>query len=522
MRTTKKLLLATTIYAALGTALAAQTVTLQSEDGKISMSGQLLGFSNGSYQLRTELGDMNIRSSIVSCIGDGCPVTTADTGGDFQIAGSDTIGEELMPLLIKGFAESQGAVVERETIADRTHAFNAIGDGGLGDNLFNVVVEDFGSSTGFEALIAGEAGIGMSSRQIKREEVRAFRDGGLGDPLSFAQEHAIAVDGMVIVVHPDNPVSALSDQQISGLLSGAITNWSELGGPDLPVSVYTRNSDSGTFSTISDRFLAPFNAQIASGSAIVDGNQTMTDSVFSDPGAIGYVGFAYKGDAKPVSLVSSCGVVAEASAFGAKTGEYPLQRTLYLYTTNRELPAAAQNLVSFASSPEATGLIEKSGFLAFNVSGRDQSSTAAAVRAAIEEVSSPSEIATMRELYIDMQEYTRLSPTFRFRTGSTALDNASQRDLQNLARYISQNTADTAEIAFVGFTDSDGSFEANRALGFSRAEAIRNQLALLLGGNRDIVSDVELKSFGELNPLGCNDDFRGQQLNRRVEVWIRN
>ena len=145
---------------------------------------------------------------------------------------------------------------------------------------------------------------------------------------------------------------------------------------------------------------------------------------------------------------------------------------------------------------------------------------AASVRAAIDDTNSPSEKTLMRELYIDLQEWERLSTTFRFRSGSSTLDNASQRDLLTLAGHLSENGAGL-EIALVGFTDSDGPSDANTALGLKRASTVREKLRTIAGGSGIDISGIGLKSYGELNPVACNTDYVGQRLNRRVEVWVR-
>lgn len=150
-------------------------------------------------------------------------------------------------------------------------------------------------STGFAALLAGDAQIGMSSRRVKQAEVVAFRGGGLGDPLNIRQEMVIAVDGLLIVVHPSNPLTALQNVDVSSLLSGKIDNWSELGGPDLPVQVFSRNSNSGIYSTIKGQFLTPFQADLSADANIVAGNVEMAAAVFSNPGLIGYVGLGFVG-----------------------------------------------------------------------------------------------------------------------------------------------------------------------------------------------------------------------------------
>ncbi|KJZ19575.1 hypothetical protein TW80_01280 [Loktanella sp. S4079] len=485
----------------------------------MALTGELLEFTNGFYIMRTEIGEVQVPASLVSCSGAACP-EGGQVAIDFTIKGSDTIGAELMPLLVRGYAESQRAVVDNRKVGERQHVLTVIGDEGVGSTLFTTMIEDRGSSTGFRGLLDLSTQIGMSSRRIKGEEVSALADAGLGDALSFEQEHGIAVDGLLVVVHPDNPVDALTEAQISDLLSGKVSNWAQLGGADLPVTVYTRDGNSGTFATIAGKFLDPFNTSLTGQARIVAGNAEMSESVFGDPGGVGYVGFAFRGDNKPLGLISSCGIAAEASTFAAKTGEYPLQRTLYLYTTSAELPARAQGLLAYAKSPAADGIIEKSGFIGFNIDSRDLSATARSIRAEIDTNQSRQELAALRELYIDMLEWRRLSPTFRFQTGSSNLDNASRRDLLRLTNYLT-TSPNVKEVALVGFTDTDGAFDANRNLGYARAEAVLDSIAAQLTGSDFDPSTVQIKSYGELNPVACNSDFAGQRLNRRVEVWVR-
>jgi phosphate transport system substrate-binding protein len=561
----------------------AEKVTLKSEDGYISVTGELISFENGFYTIRSNLGLIGVPASRVTCSGEACPdltvaaavapeaaapegvappaepsvaarandtppepapapvvgapVVTASADAvpagdlpvyetydpaeiDFSIKGSDTVGDELMPLLIKGAAESLGAVIDRKEVGERQSVHTALAAEGAGDPLFSVFLEDKGSSTSFKGLLDGSAEIGMSSRPVKPEEIEAFLAAGLGDPTSFEQEHAIAIDGLLIVVNPQNPVSGLSFDQVSRLLSGAIENWSELGGPDLPVTVHTRNTDSGTYATIVDTFLKPYDREMSPEANVVSGNAQLTDAVFADPGAIGYVGFAYQKDSKPVDIVADCGTAATPSSFSAKTGEYPLQRTLYLYHAEAALSPMAAALVDYATSDAATSFVEKSGFIGYNLEVQPMTRQAEILRAQIEVTTSPSELALMTDLAADMGEWDRLSSTFRFKTGSSRLENQSRRDLERLAAFIVAEGAGR-EFAFVGFTDSDGPVEANRRLGLARATAMRAELQAIMAPDVFAGLSIEVKGYGEINPVGCNTDFAGQRLNRRVEVWMR-
>lgn len=498
--------------------LAAQDITLISLDGTVRLSGQLIAVANDNYVLRGEFGEVQVPTAKMRCEGADCPAL-AEPVTQLKIAGSDTIGEELMPLLLSGLAEGQGAAT-RKTARDETSASVALlGEEGKGPEIFTADIEFKGSGTGFAALLDGTADIAMSSRAVKPEETEMFAFAGLGDPTDVSQEHAFAVDGLLVIVHPDLPLAALPAAEISGLLSGRIANWKELGGPDLPVTVYSRGEKSGTFSTITDTMLKPFGEAMSAKAVIIDRSDELSQAVANDPGAIGYVGFAFKGDSKPLKLVSTCNLINDPSAFTAKTGEYPLSRRLYLYTTNKALSAPAQQVIDFATASAAYPFIEKAGFLSYLPERREQTGTSEAVREAIKISTSRNEVNALRELFVDLTEWDRLSTTFRFQTGSAKLDNTSQRDLLRLVEYLQTSPAGT-QVAFVGFTDSEGEFEANRALGLSRAKTISGLVAEKLGAAPVDPQAFVVKSFGELNPVACNEDIAGQKNNRRVEVWI--
>lgn len=499
----------------------AQHVLLENPDRGIHLYGELLEVSQTSYVIRTAIGEIMVPSDQVNCVGDTCPSEGSQgNSADFSVAGSDTVGSELMPLLIKGYGFSIGSSVTKSNVGDRLHMFHARAADGAGEDTFSTIVEDHGSSTGFKALLAGEAEIGMSSRPAKSSEVAAFREAGFGNITSYEQEHAIAADGLLLVVHPNNPVEGLTVEQVSGLLSGRIKNWSDVGGLDQPVTVYSRDNNSGSFSAIKKRFLEPMSYELASDAAIVPGNAEMASSVAIDSGGIGYTGIAFKGDTKPISLISSCGIATVPSAFSAKAGEYPLSRQLYLYTRNAELSEHAKGLLDFATSSASDEMIEKSGFIPFGVTEQSQEATLQTIRKAIDASNSRNEVALLRELFVDAYAWHRLSSTFRFRSGSAVLDNAARRDLGRLHDHILTLGPNT-KIMLVGFTDSDGPLEANLRLSQDRAEMVRRELMRLFVEGEKPQVEIQVKGYGEVNPVACNDSAEGQGKNRRVEAWIQ-
>ncbi len=496
-------------------------VHLESPDGSIAFDGELEGFDGNFYFLRTSIGELRIDKATVSCEGADCPQIERPRA-DLVVRGSDTVGDELMPLLIEGYANRYGAAVtDRQSVEADTISLIVNEDEGTGDEMLVAEVQAAGSSTGFRALIDGNANIAMSSRPARSKEVRAILDQGRGNILDLSQEYIIAVDSILTIISPANPVDELTMEQVAGLFSGRITNWTEVGGPNMPVTVYTRPETSGTRGVFATQVLKPNNAEMFSGAEVVSSNREMSDRVTSDAGGIGYVGFASQREAKSVDLVASCGIRMAANAFSAKTEEYPLERRLRLFVDKSDLDAHTRGLLDFAISEDAEGLVRKAGFIDLGVTVSEESLNAERLLDVAKQSQDPYALVLLCNMLIDLDGANRLSTTFRFASGSAALDNKSVRDLGRMVHFLGRPENRGKEVIIVGFTDSDGAFSANVALAEGRAAVVRE--ALLNHPDAGELAGLRIRStgYGELSPVGCNEDFLGRKRNRRVEIWIR-
>lgn len=500
--------------------ISAETVKLFSPDGQIEVIGTLVETTDDSFILQSTLGVMTFDRDSVMCEGAACPSTEIKTA-DVVVRGSDTIGEELFPLLVEGYANQQrAAVADRIKVGPDTTQLFVKEDRGFGDQMMVVEVQAAGSSTGFSALLDGAADIGMSSRPAKSREVDAMLAKGFGNLEDINQEYIIAVDSILMIVSPDNPISELSIEQAGQLFSGNIQNWSELGGPDLPVTVYTRPKTSGTRAVFEGAVLSG-NQQIAENATVVSSNTELSEMVTNDPGGIGYVGFASQRNSKAVDLTLSCGIASKATKFAAKTEEYVLQRRLRLYVAKDNANSRAQELLDFSISKDADGLVRQAGFIDLGVTadenGLDKDALLQSMISTDDLVSSN----TLRNMIVELQDAARLSTTFRFTSGSSRLDNKAQRDISRMIEFLSRPENADKQIMVVGFTDSDGAFSSNEALSNARAAsvvaAIRSHPDWANLGDRS----MNTFGFGELAPVGCNDDFQGRYRNRRVEIWLK-
>lgn len=503
----------------MSTSVAADVVTLKSSDGTVNMSGDFVEFTDNTYVIATALGELRVSASRVNCEGAACP----DLGGgeaSLTIGGADTIGLGLMPLLLEGYSGSIGAAAEilNTSNGDDIRA-DLIGDEGFGEELGSILVSSSSSGNGFAQLLDRQIEVAMSARRIEPDEARALRDNGAGNMVSPAQEHIIAVDSLVLVTNPANPIESLTTAQVQQIYSGQISNWSQVGGPNLPITVVTRSNDSATRSVFEDRIFGDNRPSLTSNAVIASSNSEASQIVNSDEGAISYVGYAFQRGANALTLVNECGIATTPDAFSARTEEYALQRRLYLYSRADTITQEATEFLEFATSEAADSVIGKAGFIGFGVDRREQTIDSGRARALADPNADVYEAGFMREMLSQMVNYDRLSTTFRFRTGSAQLDERGRIDRERLLDYLETQPAGT-EILVVGFTDSVGQFDGNLALSRQRAAQVANELSATSG---DRLTNVSITSigYGEIAPSGCNSSEEGRRINRRVEIWIK-
>ena len=498
------------------TSASADIVTLRSTDGTINLQGDLIAVVDDYYLLQTALGDLRVATSRVRCEGASCP-STATIEADTTLIGSDTIAEGLMPLLMAGYATTQDAESTVTTTANAGEfAATLVGQQGFGDDLGTYLVSSSSASDAFSSLLDNSAQVAMSARAVSADEAAILAASGAGDMTSLDQEHILALDGLVVVVNQSNPVTQLSVADVARIYRGEVTNWAQVGGPNMDIAVVTSDSDTASV----------FNAGIFEGNAPANGPSafTATDNVEASNfvnanlNAIAYVGFAFKRGQKPLTLISECGIGTQPDAFSVKTEEYTLFRRLFLYNRGDLADPMARDFINYATTDAANPVISQSGFINLGVERVEMGLATPRARVVLESGTNAAEQLVANEMLGLMANSDRLSSTFRFRTGSTILDPRGQADLVRLASYLEGMPAGT-QVTFVGFADSVGSFGPNLALAEGRAAQVRVALEAI-GGDRLRNVTFATTGFGEISPAACNSSDAGRQINRRVETWI--
>lgn len=213
-----------------------------------------------------------------------------------------------------------------------------------------------GSGVGIAALLNGDTDIAMSSRPLKLAERLQ-----LASARRTLIEDTIAWDVLAVCVHPTNPISHLSRENLVDIYTGTITNWKELGGPDLPIVVYSRESSSGTFEFFREHVLQ--GKDFASLVRFIPATGTLVQAIAQTPGAIGYLGIAYLNPAiKPLAISDGTHPPAYPAKDRASLASYPLARPLfYYYEEKAKLRLAA--FLDYIHSPEGKTVIAKVGYV---------------------------------------------------------------------------------------------------------------------------------------------------------------
>ena len=241
------------------------------------------------------------------------------------IKGSDTLGAKVLPQLKERYMQ-------------------------IGNEVdFEIAAE--GSSQAFSALMGGTADIGMSSRPASDREKNAAITKG-----KELVEHVAGWDMVVVVVNARNGVRNLSLEQLEGIFTGDIQDWSEVGGRAGRISVYTRNTASGTYKSF--RELAMSSRDYGQATQKMAGNEQVATEVAGNPNGIGYVGLAFAAK-KGLRKVRVDGNRPHPRF----RDRYPLTRKLYFYTVGKPTGASARFLNWVDRSPAAQEVIRNVGFI---------------------------------------------------------------------------------------------------------------------------------------------------------------
>lgn len=244
-----------------------------------------------------------------------------------RIRGSNTFGEELGPILIAEYTKANPGV--------------------------EIQLGTEGSGAGMRALLNGECDIAPTSRLASEDELRLARAKG-----AKLDSHFLGYYGVAVVVNARNKVKSLTPAQIRDIFTGAIANWSQVGGADAPIKVYIRDPVSGTYLGFQE--LAMEYRPYAETAVQLKSYHEIADAIAGDRNGIGYSGMTLS-HGKGVRQLQVNGIPANASS--VNEGLYPYARGLRFYTLAKQEPEAAMAFIRFVRGREGQRIMEQNGYV---------------------------------------------------------------------------------------------------------------------------------------------------------------
>lgn len=217
----------------------------------------------------------------------------------------------------------------------------------------NITVSESGSGNGAKSLVNGVCDVADMSRFMKDNEFQAAVENGV-----FPVAHVVAMDGLPILVHPSNPIRGLTVEQVRHIYTGRITNWNELGGPNLKIVKVSRDTNSGTYETFEE--LVMHKERIAEDTEYVGSNGAVRQRVQSTPAAIGYAGLGFVD--RTVKALEINGIFPDQQT--VSSGRYPIARPLYMFTNG--YPKLGSHLHAFVTlhlTEQGQEIVESIGFV---------------------------------------------------------------------------------------------------------------------------------------------------------------
>lgn len=449
-----------------------------------------------------------LRSAVLACVLAALPLWAHAQDADVErlrIHGSNTVGERLMPALVKSWLRASGF----EAISERSRGPSTLEIHAERDGTPLVVeIGKRGSAAGLSDLIEGNAELAMMARTPNaRERDAAWQ---LGDLASSDQEYVLAVDGVTVIVNQANPVRELSVAQLRAIYAGRIRNWSQLGGPDRPIHLQLTSARTAS----GEYFREAVMAGAADGAGATErrvaldpaagiqvGAEQVASVVARDIGAIGVIGLRSRvpASARPLAI-SDGGEGVYPTPLNLLSEDYPLTRRYSLYG-GQLMSALGRSFAVYSVTRRAQEDVAATGHFAVTLRPAPQPPM-------------PKASGEYQRVVVGAQ---RLPVSLRFNlgNGSSIFDSRAILDLDRLVAYmhLPQNRGRQAVLVAFGNADKAGPMVAT-LISTDRADIIAGYLQ-----ERGVVVRSS-NGLGTLRPLAAPTRADARFRNERVEVWV--
>ncbi|WP_342078307.1 substrate-binding domain-containing protein [Yoonia sp. SS1-5] len=548
-------------------ALLAEPVDLRSDDGLISVVGEILAFDGTILTVETSVGPVGVPAAVVSCYGTNCLTALADaslglspsTFQNIYIAGAaieildsgddtadtDNSSEATNAAVAAAIANEPAPQAPGELRDDQmTISFETAENAAL----FNAVAAGFAvaSDTSGSLSLSTPGQIGLSNPSLNQTASLTIGDeGGDGDieivtvsthglstpeysgpgdwaltgPLSH---QLLALKAFAVVMSPDVGLPAISVDDLAAIYAGEITNWSELGGPDLRILPLQLPADAQLRREMIRIVMEPAGKSIADTVLTMADEASIATSVGQFPGSVSILALENAQPDATVPVAGTCGVPVDPTAFNIVSGDYPLIRPVMARFDRAPTTGLMTELFDFASDAAATEQVTAAGFLDRTGVFEDQDINNARVSniltSALDDAAKPA-AGQMFEVLFDAD---RLSHTMIGGAASGPEGGWNRAMFRNLADTLSLPAYEGREIIFVGLGTSENGAQA--AVEVSNRAALEMQAAFGQFA-ADVIADNNLTfsayGFGPVAQVACYEGQITSETDTRVEVWVR-
>jgi len=362
--------------------------TLTAVDGSVTITGELLGFENNAYRIRTAAGELLIRGEFVACSGDGCPKiegAAAADGGEVTLSSSDdqinlkgalvgvtntelildtiggrlTVRRELINCegascpstkvksdrFTVSVSDVDGVDLLTAIVGDYTAAkdFNLTQQLGSGDTQPTLLVGDeqgleisridilqLDTAQAITALFGGESQFAITRERITPELLSTQLETPVTDIEQYLSEEVIGLDAIVFAVGESSGIDVISLETAQAVLEGRIKNWAQLGGADLPINLHAMTENDGLVQLLRTRGMSDLDSLYDA--TLHTSNSALNAAINDDPSAFGVMYRSQATDVKALNLVSDCNIFVDNSDFSIQTEEHPLAMRWYQYS----------------------------------------------------------------------------------------------------------------------------------------------------------------------------------------------
>lgn len=486
------------VFISFSHAVWAGQITLKSTTSSVELVGELKSFDNEVYIIETDLGELEIDARTVTCTGASCPEIKS-LASKFAIAGDQALINQLLIPLLENYSFSLDATIETTIETDTRSNITIIAKDG--QEFANVSVQP-----------------GTGAKLQNTLVIKSGASSILSKVATKATIVPIAVDAFVAITSDTNAVKSISLDALHGVLSGSITNWKDLGGPDADINVYLPEKTSDLAKIAKNM---GFDLSKSPTAKRFHDLKNLSKVTANDPYGLGFTNYANRRTASALPILGSCGAYVRPNAFNIASGSYPATFYHYLEIDAEALPIFAREFLSYLGGSQAKSMIDRQGYPSLSVFEAGLENQGNRIVHGLLTTTKSVPTTTFRTMLSTLKTARQLSTVFHLNTQGTALNPQSTAALDALVSELFMGRFADQLIIIIGFTGTKGSTNGNKDK--SKAAAVLVSNLIKAADSDGLLADLQIETlgFGEASPLACEDTPLGIAANNRVEVWVK-